>query len=268
MAYLETREGIRLYYKDWGTGKPVVFVASWALNSDMWQYQMTPLARQGLRCVAYDRRGHGRSDQPDGGYDYDTLADDLAEVIERLDLREVTLVGHSMGGGEVVRYLSRHGDSRIARVALLAPAVPFLLKTAANAEGLDANVFEQRRAAWSTDFPDWLKENARPLFAPEISPAMLQWLVNLCLQSSLKAVIDSSYAIAETDFRAELSAITVPTWILQGDADLSTPLELTGRKVAQLLPGSVLKIYEGAPHGLMFTHRERLKDDLLAFLRC
>lgn len=265
--FIVTRDRTSLFYKDWGKGKPVVFVHSWALNSDMWQYQMIHLAGQGLRCVAHDSRGHGRSSDPGHGYNYDTLADDLAAVIEQLNLREVTLVGHSMGGGEVVRYLSRHGARRIARAVLVAPSTPFILKTADNPDGVDKSVFEQLRATWSRDFPKWLADNARPFFTPETSPEMVQWGVRMCLQASLKALLDCNRADTETDFRAELPKITVPTLIIHGDADVSTPLELTGRKTARLIPGSQLKVYEGAPHGLMFTHMDRFNHDLLAFIK-
>jgi non-heme chloroperoxidase len=265
--FIVTRDGASLFYKDWGNGKPIVFVHSWALNSDMWQYQMIHLAGQGLRCVAYDSRGHGRSSDPGQGYDYDTLADDLATVIEQLNLREVTLVGHSMGGGEVVRYLSRHGAKRIARAALVSPSLPFLLKTADNPDGVDKSVFERLRATWSKDFPKWLADNARPFFTPETSPEMIQWGVRMCLQASLKALLDCNRADTETDFRAELPKIAVPTLIIHGDKDVSTPLELTGRKTARLIPGSQLNVYEGAPHGLMFTHMDRFNRDLLAFIK-
>jgi len=265
--FIVTSDGASLFYKDWGKGKPVVFVHSWALNSDMWQYQMIHLADQGLRCVAYDIRGHGRSSDPGRGYDYDTLARDLAAVIEQLNLREVTLVGHSMGCGVIVRYLSRHGPRRVARVALVSPTLPFLLKTEDNPDGVDKIVFERLRATWSKDFPKWLADNARPFFTPETSPEMVQWGIRMCLQASMKALIDCNRADTETDFRRELPKITTPTLIIHGDKDVSTPLESTGRKTARLIPGSQLKVYEGAPHGLMFTHMDRFNHDLLAFIK-
>lgn len=265
--FIVTRDGASLFYKDWGAGKPVVFVHSWALNSDMWQYQMIHLADQGLRCVAYDNRGHGRSSDPGRGYDYDTLAGDLAALVEQLNLREATLVGHSMGCGVVVRYLSRHGDKRVARVALVSPSLPFLLKTEDNPDGVDKSVFERLRATWGRDFPKWLADNARPFFAPETSPEMVQWGVRMCLQASLKALTDCNRADTETDFRAELPKIIAPTLIIHGDKDVSTPLESTGRKTARLIPGSRLEVYEGAPHGLMFTHMDRFNRDLLAFIK-
>jgi non-heme chloroperoxidase len=265
--FLETRDRASLFYKDWGVGKPVVFVHSWALNSDMWQYQMIHLSGQGLRCIAYDKRGHGRSSQPGYGYEYDTLADDLALLLEGLDLRGVTFVGHSMGCGEIVRYLSRHGSSRVARAVFIGTATPFALKTPDNRDGVDKAVIDKLRASWAKDFPKWLGDNARPFFVPETSPEMVQWVVGMCLQASLKALIDCHHAINETDFRAELAALTIPTLVIHGDADVSEPIEQRGRRTVQLIPGSQFKLYEGAPHGLMFTHMDRLNSDLLAFIQ-
>jgi pimeloyl-ACP methyl ester carboxylesterase len=220
-----------------------------------------------LRCVAYDHRGHGRSSDPGQGYDYDTLAGDLATVIEQLDLRDITLVAHSMGCGAAVRHLSRHGADRIARVALVSPTLPFILKTEDNPDGVDKTVLERVRAKFSKDFPKWLADNAPPFFTPETSPAMIQWGINMCLQASLKALIDCNRTGAETDFRAELPKITAPTLIIHGDKDVSAPLEFTGRKTARLIPGSRLKVYEGAPHGLMFTHMDRFNRDLHDFIK-
>lgn len=265
--FIATADGTSLFYKDWGAGKPVVFVHGWAVNSDSWQYQMIHLAGQGVRCVAYDKRSHGRSADPGKGYDFDTLADDLAALIKRLDLREVTLVGHSMGGGEVIRYLSRHGAGRVARAVLVAATTPFALKTADHPEGIDRGVFDQIRAAWCKDFPKWLNDNAPPFFVPETSPEMRQWLVRMCLQPSLKALIDLNHAATETDFRAEMRRLAIPVLVVHGDRDASAPLELTGRQSAQLIPGSQLNVYEGAPHGLFITHMERLNRDLLEFVK-
>jgi non-heme chloroperoxidase len=264
--HIVTRDGTSLFHKDWGSGRPIVFVSSWGLNADMWAYQMVALSGPQVRCIAFDRRSHGRSDDPGRGYDYDTLADDLATVIEQLDLNEITLIGHSMGAGEIVRYLSRHGSSRVARVVLLAPTTPQLLKTPDNPEGIDKAIFEQVRATWRKDFPRWLMDNARPFFVSETSTEMMQWVAGMLLQSSLKALIELNVQTTETDFRAELRRVTVPALIIHGDHDVSAPLGLTGRRTAQLIPGSRLTVYEGAPHGLMFTHMERLNADLLAFV--
>ena len=267
MPFIETRDHAALFYKDWGTGKPVLFVHSWAANSELWQYQMIHLSDQGMRCVAYDTRGHGRSSDPGRGYDADTLADDLAAVIQKLDLHEVTLVGHSMGCGEIVRYLSRHGASRISRVVFVSPTTPFSLKTADNPDGIDRSSLDHLREIWTKDFPKWLGDNARPFFSPETSPEMVQWGVRMCLQASLKAIIECNRVDSETDYRTELTKINRPTLIIHGDADASAHIERTGRRTAKLIPGSQFRVYEGAPHGLMFTHRERLNADLLAFMK-
>jgi non-heme chloroperoxidase len=265
MPFIAANDGTPLFYKDWGSGPPVVFLASWAMNSDLWQYQMTPMAEQGFRCVAYDRRGHGRSAQPSRGYDYDTLADDLGAVLEQLDLRQATLVGHSMAPGEMVRYLSRHGAGRVSRIVMLAPTTPFILQTADNPDGVPREVFDHTRAIWRRDFPKWLADNSRSFVVADTSQATLDWAMGLMMITSLKAVFDCNQAIIETDFRPELPKIGVPTLIIQGDKDASAPLERTGRQTAQLIPHAELKVYEGAPHGLMLTHIDRLNRDLIAF---
>jgi pimeloyl-ACP methyl ester carboxylesterase len=231
----------------------------------MWQYQMTAMVSHGFRCVAYDRRGHGRSAQPSYGYDYDTLSDDLAAVLEYLDLHQVTLVGHSMAGGEIVRYLMRHSAKRISRIMLIAPTTPFILKTSDNPDGVPNEVFDRARAEWATDYPKWLADNARPFFIADTSQAKIEWVLRLMMQASLKAILDCNQAITETDFRSELPRVNVPTLIIQGDQDVSAPLDLTGHRTAKLIPGAQLKIYEDAPHGLMFTHTDRLNHDLIAF---
>jgi len=264
--FVETRDGARLFYREWGAGEPAVFVHSWAVNADLWQYQMVHLSDRNVRCIAYDQRGHGRSSDPGAGYDYDTLSDDLAAVMERARVRGATLVGHSMGCGVIARYLTRHGSDRVARVALVSPTLPFLLKTEDNPQGLDRKALERLRGVFSTDFPGWLADNARPFFSPETSAAMVDWGIGLCRQASLRALIDCNRADFETDFRGELPRLTVPTLIVHGDKDVSAPIDLTGKKTAQLIPGSRLIVYEGAPHGLMFTHKDRLNADLLAFM--
>ena len=263
--FIAASDGTPLFYKDWGTGRPVVFLASWAMSSDLWQYQMTPMVAHGFRCVAYDRRGHGRSGESSSGYDYDTLADDLAAVMEHLDLRDATMVGHSMSPGEIVRYVSRHGSSRVSRIVMLAPTLPFTLKTADNPDGVPREVFDQIRAQWRHDYPKWLSDNARSFAMPETSQALLDWAARLMMVPSLKCLLDCNQAIIETDFRKELPKIGVPTMVIQGTKDVSAPLELTGRRTAALIPGAQLKIYEDAPHGLMLTHIDRLNGDLIAF---
>ena len=266
LSFIETRDQAGLFYRDWGTGKPVVFAHGWAVNSDLWQYQMAYLSAHGLRCVSYDRRGHGRSSDPGRGYDFDTLSDDLAAVIEKLDLHDVTLVGHSMGCAEIVRYLTRHGASRVKRAAFVSASLPFVMKTPDNPDGVDKAAFENIRAGWSKDFPKWLGENARPFFAPDTSQQMVDWGIRMCLQTSLQAILECNRIDVETDFRAELPRVNVATLVVHGDADVSAPLELMGRPTAKLIPGSQLKVYERAPHGLMLTHTDQLNADLLSFI--
>ena len=266
-SYIERPDGTSLFFKDWGKGDPVVFVHSAGTNSDVWAYSMIHVVKQGFRCVAFDRRGHGRSSVPGGGYDYDTLADDLGSVIEAFDLQKATLVGHSMGCGEVVRYLTRHGSKRVARIALVAATLPFLLRTADNPNGIPKEYFERLRAEWARDYPQWLAANAAPFFTPETSPAMIQWGLSLAYQTSLHAAIECNVSVTETDFREELKKIDVPTLIVHGNADKSCPLEMTGRSTAAMIPRSELKIYEGAPHGVLLTHVERLNEELMNFLR-
>ena len=266
-GFIETRDGAALFYKEWGAGAPVLFVHSWSLHSQLWQYQMIGLASRGFRCIAYDQRGHGRSSDPGRGYDYDALADDLAQVIEKLDLHNVTLIGHSMGCGEIARYVTRHGSSRVSRAVFVSPSLPFAMKTPDNPDGVDESVLERVRSEWEKDFPKWLRENARPFFVANTSEQMIDWTITMCMQASLKALIDCNRAVTQTDFRQELAQFQVPTLLIHGDADVSAPLAFTGRRTAQLIPGCQLKIYEGAPHGLMFTHIDRLNADLLSFLK-
>jgi non-heme chloroperoxidase len=267
---IKCRDGTRLFYRDWGAGSAVVFVAPWALNCDWWEYQMTYLAGQGLRCIGYDRRGHGRSGEPGRGYEFDTLADDLATVLMRLDLSKVTLVGHSMGCGEVVRYLARHGSGRVARSVLVAPITPFTLKTADNPDGVDRNDLEKGRIALGKDRPGQIAKAAPAFFgAPKnaVSAEMMEWWTEQILQCPLKVMLDLHRVFTETDFRADLRTIAVPTLIVHGDSDVSTPLERTGRRTARLIAGSRLIVYEGAAHGLPITHMDRLNADLVAFIR-
>jgi non-heme chloroperoxidase len=264
--FIETRDQASLFYRMWGIGRPILFVHSWAVNADLWQYQMIHFAERGFVCVAYDQRGHGRSSDPGKGYEYDTLSDDLATVIERLDLYNATLVGHSMGCGTIVRYLTRRGARRVSRIALISPTLPFILKTDDNPRGVDKSAVEQLHESWKRDFPKWLEDNARPFFVPETSAAMVRWGINMCLQASLKALIDCNRADLETDFRTELASINVPTLIIHGDNDVSAPVDFTGKRTAALIPGSRLIVYEGAPHGLMLTHIDRLNDDLGTFI--
>jgi pimeloyl-ACP methyl ester carboxylesterase len=264
--YVKAADDTPLFLRDWGEGEAIVFAASWALPSSMWQYQMAALTDAGLRCVAYDRRGHGRSGDPGGRYNFSTLADDLARVIESLECKDVTLVGHSMGCCEIARYLARHGADRVARVAFLAPAGPILKKTSDNPDGIDPAIFEAVRGLWRQDFPKWLAENARPFVMPDTPQASIDWFMAMMQETSLQAAIELNRELTNADFRAEMRDIALPALILHGTNDASAPLELTGRRCAQLIKGSELKIYDGAPHGLFLTHSEQVNRDLLNFI--
>ena len=267
MPFIETRDATNLYYSDWGQGKPVLFAHAWALNSDMWAYQMPDLLNAGLRCIAYDRRGHGRSDRPGHGYDYDTFADDLAGVLERLDLRDVTLVGHSVGAGEVVRYVTRHGAERVDRAVLLAPPLPLMRKTADNPDGVEEGLLAASAEALRKDVPQWCADNAPPFFGrTPVSPGLVDWVVRQIIDTPLKVLLDTMVAFGTTDFRAELRSFNVPTLIIHGDLDASAPIEITGRKTAALIPNCHLTVYEGAGHGLYASEHDRLNSEVLAFI--
>jgi non-heme chloroperoxidase len=261
-SWVETSEGAKLFCRSWGSGRPVVFIHGWAVSGDVWQYQMAPLSAQ-LRCVTYDKRGHGRSNDPGRGYNYDSLADDLAAVLDQLDLKNVVLVGHSMGPAEIARYLSRHGAARVSRIVLISSALPFMLKAPDNPQGIDPAILEQRRQQWLQDLPKFLASNARSFVTADTSAETVTWIASLGAQASLKALLDLNHAITETDLRADVARITVPTLIVHGGQDKSAPLELTGKRVAAMIPGSQLKIYDDAPHGLLLTHQNRLNPDLL-----
>jgi non-heme chloroperoxidase len=269
--FLEMRDGTVLYCKEWparkaaGDEKTFVFVHSWSASTELWQYQMLALSDRGYRCFAYDQRGHGRASDPGRGYDYDTMADDLAEVMEKFDLRDATLVGHSMSGGTITRYVTRHGAGRVRKVVMIAPTLPFVLKTADNPNGVDEKALAQQRAEWMRDFPKWLGLNARPFFVPETSQEMVDWAKTMSLTASMRALVDLNHTLTETDFREELKKFPVPTLVIHGTADVSALLDFTGGRTAALIPGAQLKVYEGAPHGLMFTHVERLNADLIEF---
>ncbi len=266
MQYVRAKDGTQLHCHQWGQGAAVVFVHSWGLHSAMWQYQTSAFAERGLRCITYDRRGHGRSDLPSRGYDVDTLADDLATILDQLRLSQVTLIGHSMGCCEIVRYLSRHGNHRVARVVLLSPTTPFLKRTPDNPEGIPEQAFDAVRAQWTADFPKWISDNTPPFFSTDTSPAMQQWGASMMLQMSLPIALACNRSMVETDFRDDLKRLSVPTLLIHGDADASAPLALTGARTAPLIPQCTFTVYEGAPHGLFVTHKARLNAEILRFI--
>jgi len=267
--FITTADGQQLFHRDWGAGQPMVFLAAWGLPSDMWGYQMVPLSESGFRTIAFDRRGHGRSSDPGRGYDFDTLADDLAAVLDTLDLHEVVLVGMSMAAGEVVRYCTRHGSARISRLVLVAPAAtPFPTRRSDNPAGIPKEAFESfRTTQLLRDFPRWLEENRPPFFTPATSREMQDWVRNMMLTTSLKALTECNRSGTSTDFRDELRQIDRPALIIHGDRDVSAPLALMGQPTAALIPGARLEVYEGAPHGLFVTHMDRLTRDLRSFAR-
>lgn len=261
-------DGTPLFVRSWGQGRPIVFLAGWTLSSAMWCYQMAPLARAGFQCVAFDRRGHGQSGDPGCGYDFDTLADDLARVIDTRELRDVVLVGHSVAAGEMVRYVSRHGAGSLAGLVFVSPAAtPYVQRSDDNPGGVNPAYFTQLRATFSSSFPDWARANAEPYFTPGTSRDIQDWTLNMMLQTSLQAAYELNHIGVSTDFRAELAQLVLPSLVIHGDRDASAPLECTGRPTAAAIRGARLHVYEGGPHGLYFTHQQRLTHDIAEFAR-
>jgi non-heme chloroperoxidase len=267
MPFIEVHDGTRLHYADWGSGKPLLLIHGWAIGAAMWEYQIPSLIASGIRCIVYDQRGCGRSDHPSQGYEFSTLADDLAILIERLDLNAVTLAGWSLGGGVVARYLARHGGARVARSILISTNTPFLLKGENNPEGLDRSlIYDPFIAGLLDDRPQLLAKAAPLFFGAPVSPEIIGWAIGLSHTSSAVGMLQLFKAVHETDFRPDMAAFTMPTLIVHGSADPFQPLEATSERSHRAIPGSRLETYEGASHGLFFTHRERLNADLLEFI--
>jgi len=269
---ITAKDGTQLYYKDWGRGPVVTFSHGWPLSSDMWDGQMLFLAQQGFRVVAHDRRGHGRSEQASSNNDMNGYADDLAAVIETLDLKNVTCVGHSTGGGEVTRYIGRHGTKRVAKAVLIAAVPPLLLKTAANPEGLPMELFDGIRAALVKDRSQAYKDFAVAFYGAnregsKISQGVLEQFWLWSMQSGLKNSYESVKAFSETDFTEDLKKFDVPTLVLHGEDDQVVPVHDSARKSARLIKNAKAIYYPGAPHGITATHAEQINADLLAFLR-
>jgi non-heme chloroperoxidase len=263
---------IQLYYKDWGAGQPIVFSHGWPLTADAWDDQMLFLAQHGYRCIAHDRRGHGRSSQPWQGNDMDTYADDLAKLIEALDLKNVIHVGHSTGGGEVVRYIARHGTKRVAKVVLISAVPPLMVKTDTNPHGLDQKIFDDLRKNTLKDRSEFFKELALPFFGgnrpnSHLSQGLIDsfWLQGM--MGGFNAMYGCIAAFSETDFRQDLTKIDVPTLIIQGDDDQIVPLDISGRLSVNMIKDAILKVYSGAPHGLCSTLKDRVNADLLEFCK-
>ena len=273
MNTITTRDGTQIYYKDWGSGPPVVFSHGWPLSSDSWEAQMLFLASHGYRCIAHDRRGHGRSSQPWDGNEMNTYADDLAALMDTLNLKNAVLIGFSAGGGEVARYIGRHGSKRLAKAALVASVPPLMLKTAANPAGLPIEVFDGIRAGALADRSKLYQELASgPFFGfnrpgAKVSQGMIDhfWLQGM--QAGHKNALDCIKAFSETDFTADLKKFDVPTLILHGDDDQIVPIGASALASSKLVKNAKLVIYPGAPHGLTETHKDRLNADLLAFLK-
>jgi non-heme chloroperoxidase len=274
MSTFTTHDGTDLYYKDWGSGRPVVFSHGWPLNADAWDEQAFLVASNGFRAIAHDRRGHGRSAQPWTGNDLDTYADDLAELIEALDLHDVVLVGHSTGGGEVTRYMGRHGTTRVAKAVLLGAITPLMLKTEDNPGGLPLDAFDAIRAGLSADRAEFYRELSAPFYGANrdgstVSDGLRQafWLWGM--QVGFKGAFDCVKAFSETDLTEDLKRIDVPTLIVHGDDDQIVPIDASARRSSQLVKDATLKVYPGAPHGLASTapYKDRFNEDLLAFVR-
>jgi non-heme chloroperoxidase len=271
MPTITTKDGSTIYYKDWGTGQPVVFSHGWPLSSDAWEDQMVFLASHGYRAIAHDRRGHGRSSQPSDGNNMDTYADDLATLTETLDLKKAIHVGHSAGGGEVARYIGRHGTQRVSGAVLIAAVPPLMLKTEANPGGLPMKVFDGIRAGVLADRSQYFRDLTASFFGANrpgssVSQGLRDSFWLQAMQSGFIGVLECIKAFSETDFTADLKKFDVPTLILHGDDDQIVPIANAALLSARLVPGATLKVYPGASHGLCSTHKNQLNEDLLAFL--
>lgn len=265
-------DSINIFYQEYGIGTPVIFIHGWPLNHEMWEYQCNELPKHNIRCIAYDRRGFGKSDRPWSGYDYDTLADDLNILITQLCLTSVILVGFSMGGGEVARYVGKYGTDKISKIVFISSVTPFRLKTDDNPEGTEKQTFEDTIHKIEEDRPAFLSAFGKKFFGVDlqnqtVSPEILDWNQHLCLNSSAKATVECVRSFSETDFRDDLKKINIPVLIIHGDADLTVPIHLSADKTAGLIPKAKYIVYKDAPHGLFITEKVKLNTDLINFIK-
>lgn len=272
MNYITTNDKTKLYVKEWGTGRPVILLHGWPLSSDSWDDQAIAIADAGYRAIAYDRRGFGRSSQPWTGYDYNTLADDLAAVIEQTGAQDAVVAGFSMGGGEVARYMSRHGGKAVAKAILISSVVPYMLSTSDNPQGTEQAVFDKMVKGMKEDraqfFASFFKDfYGIGLMSHPVSDELIEWSRSVAMQASLKATLECAKSFATTDFRSDLPAFKVPTLIIHGTADKTVPIDAAGRAAAKGIANATLVEYEGAPHGLQATHKDRLSKDMIDFIR-
>ncbi len=274
MPYLKSKsskEEINIFYEDLGKGKPVVFIHGWPVSHAMWEYQLTPLREAGLRCIAYDRRGFGKSDQSLSSYDYNTLAGDLKDLLDELDLNDVTLVGFSMGGGEVIRYCSKYNCERVSKIVLVSSIIPYMLKTEDNPDGVPLEMFQQFEEKIRDDRHAFLQNFFKSFFGESfikhpVSSATLDYSFSLAATASQKATIDCMTAFSQTDFRKELSSIKIPALVIHGDADKTVPIKASGDQASLMLTNARYKVYEDAPHGLFITDKVTLTNDILSFV--